>query len=267
MARRVSYANPPIIERALVIHTLIDEEFFRRAAENWQSIVQKEFPHCHTITEWTLAVTEKDGMPVLDPAQQTMQVRQTFWHLAGKTKEKGIQLWPDKIAFNLLGLPGQPRRFEELQQMVGEWVPRWASHFNIQTFSGVTLEYVNLLSETTLPSFVKEKTLKLGEAMVLFAQPLPLRNMLLTPPFDFQINAIGDTKIASRICAHCFTVPGPSKVIPSMQLRFRATSHLAERPVSPLTGMSGEIESLHELIIRHFEAYFTDRAKLSFQPL
>lgn len=94
-------------------------------------------------------------MPFLDPISQTLTVRQTFWHRAGGKKREGVQIWPDKIAFNLIGELGNLRDYEELDQMRERWLMLWGGHFGVSESVGVTLEYVNLISSETLPGFIK----------------------------------------------------------------------------------------------------------------
>ena len=261
---KIKYRKPPIVERALVVHAEMSEEKFRLKADEWQAILKQEFPHVEPVTEWVLAVTEKDGMPVLDPTRQTMTVRHTFWQMAGKKKDHGIQIWPDKIAFNLLGGIGNPRDFDELEQLRQKWLMRWASHFEISTSTGVTLEYVNLLSNETLPTFVKDAGLKIGDALRLF-QVLPSSLHQLHPPFDFQINVEGETEPPSSFRAHCITLEATQKV-PTMQLRFTASTHKPERSV-PIEKVANEAQIMHDLILRQFDAYFTPEAKKTFDPI
>jgi hypothetical protein len=263
------YRKPPIIERALAIHVDMAEEKFRLKAETWPQIVQQDFPRAETMTEWTLAVTEKDGMPVLDPSRQTMTLRQTFWHVAGKKKQEGIQLWLDKISFNLLGEPGNPRDYAELDQVCERWLMRWATHFEISECSGVTLEYVNLLSAATLPSFVSGKTIRIGEVVNMF-KAIPGTLHALHPPFDFQFNVDGETDPSSRFRAHCATINVPASentAAPQMQLRFTATTNLSKDRRVPLAKVRDEARVMHDLILGQFDAYFTPEAKKSFEPI
>jgi len=238
------------------------EEQFRIRADQWQTILKQEFPHAEAITEWVLAVTEKDGMPVLDPSRQTMTLRHTFWRMAGQKKDHGMQIWPDKISFNLLGGLGNPRDFSELEQLRQMWLPRWASHFEISKCNGVTLEYVNLLSKETLPGFMEGPVLQVGDALRLFAN-IPSPGGPLTPPFDFQINSEAETDPRSRFGAYCVSVPKASS--PTMHLRFMASTYNPRRSVA-IDSLADEIATMHDLILRQFDAYFTTKAKQSFEP-
>ncbi len=264
---KIRYRRPPIVERALAIHVDMPEERFRVKAETWPAIVQKDFPRAETVTEWILAVMQKEGMPVLDPNRQTMTLRQTYWHIEGKKKREGIQLWPDKISFNLLGEPGNARDYAELDQLCERWLMQWAAHFELSQCSGVTLEYVNLLSAATLSPFVSGKTIRIGEAITMFkAIPGPLQSLF--PPFDFQFNVDGGTTPPSRFRAHCATIDTDPKgdAGPEMNLRFIATTNLSkDRPVK-LTQVREEAALMHDLILLQFDAYFTPEAKRSFEP-
>ncbi len=238
------------------------EEKFRVRADEWQTILKQEFPHAQAITEWVLAVTEKDGMPVLDPDRQTMTLRHTFWRMTGQKKDHGMQIWPDKISFNLLGGVGNPRDFSELEQLRQKWLPRWVSHFEISKCNGVTLEYINLLSKDTLPAFMNGNILNVGNALRLFDN-IPSRLGPLIPPFDFQINSETETNPRSRFRVHCVSVPSPST--PVMHLRFNASTYNPKRSV-PIDDVANETAAMHDLILQQFDAYFTEKAKQSFEP-
>jgi hypothetical protein len=267
---RTRYRKPPVIERALVIHlgAPIAEEKFQFKADEWRTALVKDFPKLQTVTEWTLHVIEKEGMPVLDTAGQTMTLRQTFWQVTSEDKRRqGIQLWQDKISFNLLGELGNPRQFEELENLTSTWLPRWAADFEVSACSGVTLQYVNLLSKETLPTFFENNQLKIGEAIRLFGG-VPVQRNLLLPPFDFQVNVrVDNVEPKARVSAHCVSVDAHADQDPAMHLRFTATTNLGQPPRStPLENVKNEGRLTHNLIIEAFEAYFTDVAKATFEP-
>ena len=50
-----------------------------------------------------------------------------------------------------------------------------------------------------------------------------------------------------------------------MHLRFTATTHIGKRSVG-LDKVKTEARLMHDLILRQFEAFFTEAAKTSFQP-
>jgi hypothetical protein len=263
---RIRYKKPPVVERALVVHAPVPEEIFQLKAEAWESIVKAEFPHARTLTEWTLAVRTKEGMPVLDPDEQTMTLRQTFWRGPQEKRDLGMQLWPQRISFNLLGEIGtNPRRYEELEELVDRWLPRWASHFEVSTCGGVTLEYVNILSEQTLPNFIDGARIRIGDAVTMFRMiPGNLRQIIT--PFDFQVTVEGETEPESRITSQCICPPVTFGQIPKIQLRFRATTHVNPNRISSVQNVHAEGRQMHQLIITQFEAYFTDQAKKTFDP-
>lgn len=262
----MNYKKPPILERALVIHAQVPEERFHFAADSWAAELQPEFPESKIVSEWTLKVTEKDGMPVLDPTRQTLTLRQTFWRMKGERKDHGIQLWPDRISFNLFGSPGEPRSYEELEAFAERWIGRWARHFEVEVFERITLQYVNLLSESTLSKFVIKKSLQIGEVLKMF-ENIPGELHTLHPPFDFQFNMDGETaEPLSRFGAHCLALKQDSvDDVPVMHLRFTATTHIGKHSAS-LKKVTTEARLMHDLILRQFEAFFTDRAKATFQP-
>jgi hypothetical protein len=262
---RICYKKPPVVERAFVVHAPVSEEKFQLKAEAWEAVVKNEFPHARTVTEWTLAVTEKEGMPVLDPEKQTLTLRQTFWRAPGVRKDRGMQLWPERISFNVLGDLENPRHYEDLEELFKRWLPQWASHFEVSTFSGVTMEYVNILSEKTLPTFVDGTQIRVGDAVTMFRMiPGGLRKLL--SPFDFQLNVEGETEPRSQVSAQCICSPTPTGKLPTLQLRFRATTNVDPERRAPLEKVHAEARLMHGLIITQFEAYFTEQAKKTFEP-
>ena len=52
---------------------------------------------------------------------------------------------------------------------------------------------------------------------------------------------------------------------PTLHLHFIASTHLAGHTL-PIKDVPKEALAMHDLIISHFEAYFTDAAKASFEP-
>jgi hypothetical protein len=257
------------------LHVDLPEEDFERKMDEWRAVLQQELPHSEVLTEWTLGITEKHGMPVLDPAKQTITLRQTFWKLADATrKDHGIQLWRDRVSFNLIGQVGEPRKYEELEDFASEWIPRWAAHFGVTQCAGVTLEYVNLLSPATLPAFTEsDLTLRLGDVVSIFHNmPNPLHGLMM-PPFAFQaVIKLPDQTPPSLFTTRCVSAEMPDQTSkqkgppqPALHLNFAATTHLADRLI-PVKDVQREARQMHDLIIVHFQAFFTDRAKASFEP-
>ena len=187
-------------------------------------------------------------------------------------KDHGMQLWRDRIAFNLIGAPGNPRQYKDLQAFVDEWLPRWAAHFGVTECTGVTLQYVNLLSEATLPTFTEGRTtLKLGEVLTIFrGLPNPTGSMILSP-FNMLVNMdCPNSNPPARFAIQCNSAEvqptSSSKSIPpTLHLHFFATSHLVGHKIS-INKSQDEALVMHDLIIAYFEACFTERAKASFEP-
>lgn len=201
-------------------------------------------------------------MPVLDAEKQQMTIRQTFWKKKDGKKQKGIQLWGDKIAFNLIGSPGDPHHFEELEAIATPWLARWAEHFQIKRFCGVSMEYVNLLSQETMPTFMDGPTFKAGSVLVPI-QHIPGPYHLLTTPYDFQMNfKIPNDTLNLRFTARCHSV----KLEPlEMHLRFTAMTYDEVKNYT-IDQIQDQIKVAHQLILTEFESFFTEGAKLTFEP-
>jgi hypothetical protein len=98
---------------------------------------------------------------------------------------------------------------------------------------------------------------------------VPVQRKLLLPPFDFQVNVrVDDVDPPARVAAHCISVQAPESVGPMMHLRFTATTHLGKPPRSVgVENVHPEANLAHGLILEAFDAYFTDTAKASFEPI
>ncbi len=259
------YRRPPIVERVLSFGVTLPEELFERRLESWRTQIKEALPEIETVTNWHLNLAHKDGMPVLDPASQRMTLRHRFWKGDPKHRDKGIQLWRDRIAFNLLGSPECPRHFEELEAFAKEWWPQLLQTFEITTVHGVTLEYINRICPNSVPKFVDlpKQTIRLGEVFPVFGR-VPMRGSA-TPPYNFEHNVTVraepplhlQTKLAGPI-------PRKGEVV-HLWLRIKATTEHNQRAV-PAHEVFGEVAEAHGLILEAFEAYFSDAAKLSFEP-
>jgi hypothetical protein len=263
LGKLIKYKKPPIVERAIVFHAEIDEETFHLGADTWRSELTREFPNSKTITEWMLGVTEKDGMPFLDPDKQQISVRQLFSSNKNDNCERVMQLWRDKIAFNLKSDPATPSHFEDISAVASDWLPKWVEHFKIATLHGITLQYVNLLSAQTLPSFMKENKLMVGEVLTNFSA-IPGRYHELVAPFDFQLNVRCNTEpVPMNFCARLLTASVSEAML---HVHFTVTTTGEKKRAISQQEAEKEIQLAHALIVDEFEAFFTSEAKNSFEP-
>ncbi|HXT41689.1 MAG TPA: TIGR04255 family protein [Candidatus Angelobacter sp.] len=258
------YKRPPIVERAFSVGVQIDEELFHRRIEEWKDLLQKSFPEMETITEWQIKVTQKDGMPSFDQNHQRMSLKHRFWKGGQSNRDKGIQVWRDRVAFNLVGGPANPRHYEELEEFSHDWLPRWADHFEVKTLRGITLEYVNFISFQTVPKFASENKIDLKNILNFFSN-LPGPGKTLIPPYNFEIN-LGITETPPmRFSAHLQNIESQPGSTLALRLDFKATTEGLGRKIS-LDEVKNELRLAHDLILQEFEAYFTVQARDSFGP-
>jgi len=260
----IKYRHPPLYERALSFGAHIEEEHFYRQAQPWEALLKESFPESETITQWHLNVTEKDGMPCIDSATQKMSVRHRFWKGKEKERDRGIQVWRDRIAFNLIGNSGNPRHFEEIRDLARAWLPRWAGTFNVGVVRGVTLEYVNVISHRTVPKFSTKETIQIGKLLRLFAPvPGPARDII--PPYDFNINVLVQEEPRLTFNARLQNAKNKAGDPIAMKLDFKATTETQGRELA-LDRVFDEVDLAHDLILTEFEGYFTQEARESFGP-
>jgi len=256
------YRKPPIIERAFSMGVQIEEEFFVRHAEIWKQCVKQDLPELETITMWQIAVTEKDGMPQIDNTQQ-MSIRQRFWKGKKQNRDRGIQIRKDRVAFNLIGSPGNPRSFEDLQTFINEWQPKWASCFEVKCVSGITLEYVNIISATTMPAFASQNKIDIANVLSCYLNvPAPAKTLI--PPYSFHVNALIEGDIPLIFTAQLNNVGKTNQQV-ELRLLFKATTEAPGRSVS-LDQTASELKYAHGIILQKFPAFFTPQALKSFDP-
>jgi len=274
----IKYRKPPLVERAVGVYAVIDEEKFQRRLQGWADKLRQEFPHAETVTEWELKLTEKDGMPVMDEKGHKMTLRQRFW----QTNEKGvrircIQLWRDRISFNLLENAGVQHRFEDLDQMTKQWLPKWAEEFDATGVSGVNLEYVNILSLQTVPLFATVNSINLNKLLTFYAAMpqqvqaiMPNLHPTVVPPYDFQVAIQGSVKAGSTetpLTFHAKLVGERKKTGVPIALRLTlSASTIQPKRLIPVLEATKELALTHDCAVRGFESLFTQEARQSFEP-
>jgi len=260
----IAYRKPPIAERAFSIIISVDEEIFQQQLPSWKDMMKETFPEYEAVTQWQLAIKEKDGMPFFDPSMQTMSIIHRFWMLNSKKKRvKGIQIRKDLIAFNLIGGPENPHHYEELKTFSDEWLQKIISHFKITNSGGINLEYVNILSPLTLPTFSTNDRIDIGRVLQCFK--VPGTHTTLIPPYMFQLNMdMQDQAPIKQFHVGLNTVDKAAG--PTLRLLMKATTVATGKTLS-LTDISSERQAAHDLILNKFHEFFTKEALDSFQPI
>ena len=255
------YRKPPIIERVISHGFSMPEEQFQPRLSSWSDVVRKAFPQSHIANNWEISIAEKNGIPYIPRESQKFTAKYQFWKGKKADRDRGLQVWRDRVAFNLLSQPKNPRTYEELHGLYQEWLPAWADHFGVENVRGVTIEYVNILAPATVPKFCKGGRINVGEILTAFVAPGPLKN--LVAPFTFEMNFDAHQK---DFPLHLHTeLKALPKAEVALRLLFRASTEAAGREIA-LDALAREIDTAHCLIRDEFEAFFTDAAKATFEP-
>ena len=256
------YRKPPVCERVISLGFELDEEPFQRQLSSWNDVVRKAFPQSSIENNWEISIAEKNGIPYLPPERQKFTTKHQFWKGKKKNRDCGIQVWKDRVAFNLLSSPANPRTFEDLLSLYDEWCPIWSEHFRVKTVRGVRIEYVNIISPATVPEFCTKERIQIGDILTVFVPAGPLKT--LEPPYAFDMN-FKDPRDDFPLLFHT-SLKAERKVDVALRLDFRASTEEMTREIA-IDEIQVEIDTAHELILDEFEAFFTEPAKASFEPI
>lgn len=265
---KLRYKKPPIVERVATVTGNFSDSpvdlFFSRI-ESWKDIVRKEFPIHDPLTEWLLNVAERNGVPLFDEAEPEVQITHRF----SRRNEHGQRLWsmrcpPDRLTLNLHAEDNIPHDFEELYGAVKDWLPRWADHFGVTTFSRVQLDYVNLLGPRTTPDFVaRDGGIQVQRLLEVFGK-IPGKHKSIIAPYDCKVGLLIEP---NRCAAHIHVHAVRSK---EGTLHVRVDLQVVAGHDVPLAGVNDALSELrysHDVLIEQFLAIFTEEAKASFELL
>jgi len=261
------YRRPPIVERVITAYAPMDKEEYAAKADTWKSQAIQAFPFFNPTVEWDINIEEKDGVPVVAESGPTMRIHHWFFeHL--KKERRGFVHQSDrdkegraKFGINLLRHGDKVYRFKDIEAKFREWLPRWADHFGIKSFSGVSLDYVNALNEQTVPEFCRGGRLHIGEVFRLFSN-IPGPHVTLIPPYDCRVNMLIDEKmpITGQIVVRSAETEG-------LRINMQMRSLSSQEKSITADEVLAEVLALHRCMVTYFEASFTDAARKSFDPI
>ena len=264
---RPRYKNPPVVERVLSIVGDIKTETFYSQFESWRTLVTETFPEYDPIKEWMIKIEQnKEGMPLLGQGLPEVKITHRFWRRNELGKRfLSMRILPDKMTLNLHREEGRPHTYEELRHEVEQWFPRWYNHFGLTGCSTVQLHYVNILSPQVTPQLTdREGSVLVGKALKVFSG-VPTRHHGIIPPYDCQMGLSIDPK---RDCAFHLRVRGLlASSAQGSAVRVDFVAHI-DKGIGGLSLSSVVVEAdfLHQVMVEHFEAIFTDEAKQGFEP-
>ena len=256
------YKKPPVTERVISMGFVLDEESFQRRLDSWNGIMKQTFPEAEIATHWEVLIADKNGIPYIPTDKQKITTKYRFWRGKQENRDRGLQIWRDRIAFNLLSALGEPKAFQDLLALYTEWAPEWADHFNIRAVAGVTIEYVNVIAKSTVPKFCDAGRIDIGRILTTFPIPGPFKKLVSPLAYEFNFECSG-TPTPMTLHTKLSSLPAGGV---ALRLEFRASSEVPNRQIS-LDSVPAEIETAHRVIVDQFEAFFTDEAKASFEPL
>jgi hypothetical protein len=263
METKIRYKKPPILERIIGVYRPISQEVFDQKLPGWVEQIKDFYPRAEPIAEWEIEIENKNGIPLVKNLAPKAKIIHLFWknHSAG-LKVLGMRVRPDRLVFHLRRENENPHDFDELYPEMERWIQPWATHFGIESLTGITVEYVNRINGNITPQLMQaDGSIHLGGALNIFAQ-IPGDYEGLTRPYECNVRLVIDQKIP---CFFDVKIAGEDGESASMKIAFAATTIDNARSIAFSKALE-EIKFGHELMLRQFDCFFTDTAKLSFEP-
>ena len=203
---RPAYERAPVIERVATVWGKVDQEMYESRFEEWRQQVEAEFPFYEPLQEWTLNITEKEGIPLWDTMHPELKITPRFSKKLKKDDfDWSIRCPAGQFTVNMHSSLEQPRRYTELQRSFSEWLPRWISHFGVKEFSLVQLVYINTLNSETLPSFYDAANRLLLDQVLTVFVAIPGKHESLAPPYDCRATLLLGDKKDAKFEIHTFS--------------------------------------------------------------
>lgn len=258
------YCNPPVVQRTFTLLADIPDTYFERESE-FKERLKEHYPVYEPRKHWHVELIEKQGRPDL-----TSTV--TLGHSLYKKDNRGdrllgIEYDQGKLVFTLLRTKDETHLFERLRDQIHEWVPFWWTLFDIrpESVKVALLEYANLISMSTTPSFFDEKGgINVGRVLTVFAGIPGNNHQAMVPPYDCQVGLAIDTE--QRIyCNLRVSGIAENSGRPAIRVDLQARREQKER--LSLKDCLDAADQLHSVVLEQFNNIFTSQAKESFnQP-
>jgi hypothetical protein len=263
---RVQYKKPPIIERVLrVVGDIAPESFFAKF-EAWREAIQPSFPDYEPLKDWRLNIEVKDGVPVFTDALPQVIITHHFSRKSPQGKKLlSMRIMPNEIALHLHRDPEKPHYFEELFTEAETLVPQWFTHFGVKASSSVALDYINLLSPATTPSFVRANGILVSSMLTVFSG-VPSQHYGIIPPYDCQMGLMIDPQRPATFSLRVLGLITPQQHGPAIRVDFHSEV-TKDSPRMSAQQVLAETQFLHTVIVDQFESLFTKEAKQTFEPI
>jgi uncharacterized protein (TIGR04255 family) len=254
------YKRPPIIERLVSVRARVKQEVFDAGFDEWREWVENEFPVYEPLKRWKLNLKETNGIPT--EIAPELQLTPRF---SEKSSKKGfgwsIRCPSDQFTMNMHSSHHENRSFSDLRARFPTWLEKWVEHFQVTDFVGLTVHYVNILDQTTVPAFFDEHGLDITKVLNIFFQ-IPGGNEEFTSPLNCKVTIKLLGEPGGELTIHAMDRQNVAE--PSLILNLIVTTPLKER--QNIDEIMELVDWCHDRIVERFEVILTDEAKKSFEP-
>jgi hypothetical protein len=266
------YRRPPVIERVLSVYAEMSDETFESRFEDWRALVIPEYPIYEPLKQWLISVKEKDregegDLPLFDSIQPELRITPRF---SKKTSKEGFD-WSlrcpiSQLTVNMHSSPDQglTRRYANIRSEFARWLPLWIETFSVKSTSKITVHYVNIINQATVPKFVTQKgELLLSEILTAFS--IPGEHEHIVPPFDCKVTVRlrGEHNSLLRLTVSDWPDARPA---PAVRLDF-VVEVLDPKVGASVEGIMVLLDWCHQRIVERFEVVFSEKVKRTFEPI
>lgn len=259
---------PPLLERVAVFQfNPIAPEDFALRLEKWKTVVRGSYPKVETVSEWTVKVPTKNGVPDFTAVQPELSLRHQLWKMSDTShKTWVIQCFPARVTFNVIRERNNPHTYTELRTEIATWLPVFGDVFKVSRFTATAIEYLNRLDATGTPQFVGPgptgPIIRLGEALRIFSNiHLGKAQGMIVAPYDCKVTMQYGPPTPGQMS---LTVKGvPRDLAITVSLRFTTTPSAPNTDFDCMTALE-RLDSSHLLLLEAFRNVFTDAALKSF---
>jgi len=261
----VTYARPPVIERAAAVFVSVDEDTYETNFPAWRKLVEEEFPVYEPVTEWLINFEPKEGKATIDPLKTELRITPRF----SKRKmiegfEWSIRCPRESLIINMESKPGTPSQYNDLRSRFSSWLSRWVQHFKVEDLRRVNLHYVNLLNPQTIPELLTPQPgIPLDKILNVFVG-FPGRHRAMIPPLNCQVTFQLEDREDAVVQIILASAPNFQ---PQPAVRLDLVVETSITKTNSVDEILDTLDWCHERIIEHFEAVFTDAAKQNFKPI
>ena len=263
----IKFTKPPVMERIAAVYSDLDPEIYQEKRNSWKDVVATEMPHEQPVTNFYFDLATKDGKVLPGNMRPKLKIFQRYWSRPlSERPNYCTQYRSDGFYMNLVNAAKEPKSYDELREHVERWLPRWCEHFDITTYQGVYLHYVNLIAIDTTPQFFANPNhANIDKALKVFTQFAGSDFPTLTHPYSTEANFRLEPPLTGKLSLRVSTIvaePGEDGIAVKVEIIVR-TAHKPKK--LDLKAIEKELNQAHELILHQFQHIFTQEALESFR--